>query len=198
MRLIGLTGRSGCGKTTVGQIAQSMGFPVLDCDEIYREMTSSPSPLLKAIEQTFGIDTVRDGSLYRPALRQKVFSDPRALQELNSLTAQYMRPEIVARLEKIDASIVLLDAPTLFQSGLDAACDLILCVIASDEVCVERIMKRDGIDETSAKKRLANQYPNEFYIEHCDLIIYNENDRNAFVKDVYAVLQALAEEQISD
>ncbi len=198
MRLIGLTGRSGCGKTTVGQIAQSMGVPVLDCDDIYREMTSSPSPLLNAIKQTFGTDTVRDGALYRPALRQKVFSDPHALRELNSLTALYMRPEIDARLAKLDAPIVFLDAPTLFQSGLDAACDLVLCVISSDEICVDRIMKRDGIDEISAKKRLANQYPNEFFIEHCDLIIYNENDRDAFTKHVYAVLQNLAVEQISD
>ena len=193
MRLIGLTGRSGCGKTTVGQIARSMGIPVLDCDEIYREMTSSPSPCLHAIANAFGDETVRDGALYRPALRQKVFFDPNALQELNSITAQYMRPEIDSRIAEIDASIVLLDAPTLFQSGLDTACDLILCVIASDEVCIERIMKRDNIDDVSAKNRLENQYSNEFFIEHCDLVIYNENDRDVLCKDVYAVLHTLLE-----
>lgn len=194
MRLIGLTGRSGCGKTTVGRIAQLMGIPVLDCDEIYREMTSSSSPCLNAIANAFGEETVRNGALYRPALRQKVFFDPCALQALNSITAQYMRPEIERRLAEIDASIVLLDAPTLFQSGLDTACDLILCVIASDEACIERIMKRDNLDYASAKKRLENQYPNEFFIEHCDLIIYNENDRDAFGKDVYSVLQVLSED----
>lgn len=196
MRLIGMTGRSGCGKTTVGEVARSMKIPVLDCDAIYREMTSTPSPCLVAIAQTFGDDTVRDGALYRPALRQKVFLDSEAMQKLNALTAQYMKPEIERRLASEDAPIVLLDAPTLFQSGLDGMCDLVLGVIASDETCIQRIIKRDGIDLASAKQRLENQYPNAFFIEHCDALLYNENGVDAFRKDAQEVLHAILTEKI--
>ncbi len=196
MRLIGLTGRSGCGKTTVGAIARTMGIPVLDCDVIYREMTTSPSACLQAIAETFGTETVRDGTLYRPALREKVFSDPEALQKLNMLTAHYMRPEIESRLVSLNAPVVLLDAPTLFQSGLDSACDLILCVIASDETCIARIMQRDGIARDEANNRLANQFKNDFFIEHCDIVLYNEDDRDAFRDDASAVLNALRKGEI--
>lgn len=196
MRLIGLTGRSGCGKTTVGAVAHALGIPVLDCDVIYREMTSSPSACLQAIAQAFGSQTVRGGTLYRPALREIVFSDPEALHTLDSITAAHMRPEIMARLAELDAPIVLLDAPTLFQSGLDAACDLILGVLASDETCIERIKKRDGIDCVAAKKRLENQYSNEFFIEHCDIVLYNENNEETFFNDAAEVLSALRKGEI--
>ncbi len=196
MRLIGMTGRSGCGKTTVGEVARAMKIPVLDCDAIYREMTSAPSPCLVAIAQTFGNDTVRDGALYRPALRQKVFLDPEAMQKLNVLTAQYMKPEIERRLALEDAPIVLLDAPTLFQSGLDEMCDLVLGVIASDETCIQRIIKRDGIDLASAKQRLENQYPNAFFIERCDALLYNEGGVETFCKDAHEVLHAILTEKI--
>lgn len=196
MRLIGLTGRSGSGKTTVARIAQTMGIPVLDCDAIYSEITSSPTACLKAIENTFGTHTVRDGALYRPALRQIVFSDPTELQKLNALTARYMQPEIERRLSLLDSSVVLLDAPTLFQSGLDTTCDMILCVIASDDACIERIVERDRIDIASARTRLDNQYSNEFYIENCDIVLYNQGDIYSFSADVTAVLKALCNEQI--
>jgi len=191
MRLIGLTGRSGCGKSTVGAVARKMEIPVLDCDEIYRQMTSAPSACLREIAQTLGKETVRDGALYRPVLRQIVFSDPDALHALNEITAKHMRPEIENRLAELDAPIALLDAPTLFQSGLHENCDLILGVISSDEQCISRIVKRDGIDRSAAQKRLEQQYTNEFFVEHCDIVLYNENDRETFQKDAEAFLNML-------
>lgn len=196
MRLIGLTGRSGSGKSTVGSIASEIGITVFDCDAIYREMTSKPTACLDAIRDAFGDETVRDGALYRPALREKVFSDPLLLQELNSITARFMAQEIKIRMRAIDAPMVILDAPTLFESGFDVFCDRILCVIASDETCIQRITKRDGIDESAARIRLTQQHSQAFFVEQCDIILYNEGDEAEFRKEALAVLLALQKGEI--
>ncbi len=191
MRLIGMTGRSGAGKTTVGVCAKEMGIPVLDCDAIYRELTSGPSDCLRAIQKTFGEETVRFGALYRPALREKVFADREAMKQLHSITALFMARELRSRLEHIDASMVILDAPTLFESGLDAICHRLLCVISTDEFCLRRIIRRDRIGEADARARLAQQHSNAFLIEHCDIVLFNEGTEESFRTEAFTVLSAL-------
>lgn len=191
MRLIGLTGRSGSGKSTLGACARSLGIPVLDCDEIYRELTDHPSDCLEAIRETFGEQTVRDGALYRPALREKVFHDAFAMEQLNAITATYMMKEVFSRLSEIDAPLVILDAPTLFACGMDACCDALLCVIAPEPDCIRRICQRDGISEQEAELRLRQQPSNDFLIEKCDDILYNEGNRDIFEADALALLNAL-------
>lgn len=191
MRLIGLTGRSGSGKSTVGDCARAQGIPCLDCDAIYREVTSHPGACLTAIRDTFGADTVRDGALYRPALRQKVFSDPEAMRQLNALTAQYLSQEVLDRLQPLAKELAILDAPTLFACGMDVYCEQVLGVLAPDSLCIQRIMRRDGIDEAAARQRLAQQPSNAFFAQHCDVLLYNEGSEDAFRADAIAVLQAL-------
>ena len=187
MRLIGLTGRSGSGKSTAAEAARSLGFLVLDCDRIYAELTSRMTPCLKAIMETFGTDTVRDDQLYRPALREKVFNDPEAMEKLNAITARYVGEEIQKRISQSSADFVLLDAPTLFQSGLHAACDLLICVVAPEEECVRRILLRDTITEEQARRRLAAQPSHAFFKTHCDLCIENNTSREAlFQKSIEA------------
>lgn len=196
MRLIGMTGRSGSGKSTVGSVALELGIPVLDCDAIYRELTSRPTELLYAIRDTFGDETVRDGALYRPALREKVFADQRELEKLNSLTARFMTCELKERLSLICAPLVILDAPTLFESGLDAICDCLLCVTASDDACIHRIELRDGIDYEAASLRLANQHSKIFFEDRCDIILYNDGERDSFRQEAFAVLTKLQRGEI--
>lgn len=191
MRLIGLTGRSGSGKTTVGSLAASMGFLVLDCDRIYAELTSRPTPCLEAIRNTFGNETVKDGKLFRPALREKVFSDPDAMKKLNALTALYMGEEITLRLEASQANLAILDAPTLFQSGLDGICDLVIGVIAPEEESVRRIVSRDGISAEEAKRRLAQQPSADFYREQCTLCLENHQSEEQFRKQAEVLLTRL-------
>ncbi|MBR5263639.1 MAG: dephospho-CoA kinase [Clostridia bacterium] len=191
MRLIGLTGRSGCGKTTVGELAREKGFLVLDCDAIYKEITSSPGACLDAIRDTFGAETVCDGKLYRPALREKVFSDPLEMEKLNALTARYMGEEIRSRLANATEAQVLLDAPTLFQSGMDKKCDLIIGVLASDEDCIRRITARDGISAADAARRLAQQPSEEFYKKNCHVCLENRTDPVTFRRQAEQLLASL-------
>lgn len=173
MRIIGLTGRSGSGKTTVASIAETMGIPVLDCDRIYDEITSRPTPCLAAIASVFGEDSVRDGKLCRSVLREKVFSDAESMTKLNALTARYMGDEVRNRMASLSSQVVLLDAPTLFQSGMDSECEFVIGVIAPEEDCVRRIMARDAIPREAACLRLAQQPSAEFYLEKCRFILEN-------------------------
>ena len=191
MRLIGLTGRSGCGKTTVGELAKTMGFLVLDCDAIYKEITSRPGACLDAIRDTFGFEVVREGKLYRPALREKVFSDQGEMEKLNALTARYMGEEIRSRLAKASEELVLLDAPTLFQSGMDQKCDLIIGVLASEEDCIRRITARDGISAADAARRLAQQPSEEFYKKNCHVCLENRTDPVTFRRQAEQLLASL-------
>lgn len=191
MRLIGLTGKSGSGKSTLGACARSLGIPVLDCDEIYRGLTDHPSDCLEAIRKTFGEETVRGGALYRPALREAVFHDPIAMEQLNAITATYVTAEVSDRLATMQAPLVILDAPTLFACGMDACCDALLCVIAPEQDCVKRICQRDGISEQEAELRLRQQPSDAFLIEKCDYILYNEGEREIFETDASALLNEL-------
>lgn len=196
MRLIGMTGRSGCGKSTVGDVAASMGILVLDCDAIYRELTSRPSPCLAAIRDTFGEETVRDGVLYRPALREKVFRDPAQMAKLNHITARYMTDEILFRLQQSPAEIAILDAPTLFESGLQSICNDLLCITAPEETVIDRIMARDGISYDAAKLRLDAQRPTSFFIENCNLHLHNDGDLESFRASARTLLSAIKKGEI--
>ena len=193
-RLIGLTGRSGAGKSTAGDCAREMGIPVLDCDALYRQMTSSPTECLCAIGETFGEEAVRGGTLNRPFLRETVFSDREAMGKLNRITATYMEKELFRLFQEEtlrNAPTVLLDAPTLFESGLNVLCDRILCVTAPEERAVERICRRDGIDETAARARLAQQKEEGFFASHCDVLLRNDGTPEDFREDVREALERL-------
>ena len=196
MRLIGMTGRSGCGKSTVSTVAESLGILVLDCDGIYREMTSRPSDCLRAIRETFGDETVKDGALYRPALREKVFCDPGEMAKLNEITSRYMTQEILSRLQGASAEIAILDAPTLFESGMQSMCNDLLCITAPEEACIQRIMLRDQISREDALLRLRSQRPDSFFTENCNLHLHNDGDLEAFCSAAHALLSAIQKGEI--
>ena len=183
MRIVGLTGRSGSGKTSVCIAARDLGIEVMNCDLVYREMTSRPSPLLSAIGRSFGKVAVAGGSLNRSVLREIVFADRKALKRLNSLTARYMGKEIRKLADSVaeKTNILLLDAPTLFETGTDSYCDYVIGVIANEEDCISRLILRDGISEEEARIRLRNQLPESYFLEHCDVILENRGD----MKELY-------------
>ncbi|MDD6237025.1 MAG: dephospho-CoA kinase [Clostridiales bacterium] len=177
MLVIGLTGSSGSGKSTVSQFLLEQGFAVINCDSVARDVVRVGSPCLAAIIDTFG-ETVRgiDGTLNRRVLADIVFHDKNKLEKLNSI----MYPQIIADLkEQIhqyranQTEFVILDAPTLFESGADSLCNCTISVISNDTLRIKRIMERDNIDEAMATSRLRSQHPNEFYTQRSDYVIQN-------------------------
>lgn len=194
MRLIGLCGRSGSGKSLFSTLAQARGLTVIDCDAIYKNLVSYRSQCLIDIESAFGREVIENNSLNRRALAPIVFSNKAKLELLNSITHKHILAEIENILLNADEkSIVILDAPTLFESGLNEKCQEIIAIVAPDELCVSRIISRDGIDRDSAVSRLSNQKPTEFYIENCDIIIYNDTTEEDYKNASLQVIKSLKE-----
>lgn len=175
--IIGLTGQTGAGKSTVAALLRAKGLAVIDADEIARAVMQPGSDVLSILAGAFGADLLLpDGALNRPLLAQRAFSSPEQTARLNAIThpaiIQKMREE-TARAFREGAKAVVLDAPQLFESGENQACDLIIAVIAPEALRIERIMKRDQISEESARLRANAQKSETYYKEHADLLVRN-------------------------
>lgn len=176
---LGLTGPTGAGKTTVARLLEQNGIPLVDADAIARTVTEKGSPVLSALADTFGKEILfPDGSLDRRALAAVAFSSKENTEKLNAVT----HPAILARIRRALADAtgdaVVLDAPLLFETGLDALCDHTAAIVADEAVRLARITARDGISEEAAKKRMAVQPDTAFYAARADILLYNNGDRS--------------------
>ena len=168
--LIGLTGRTGAGKGYVGELLTELGFKVIDSDKISRALTEKNSPVLKEIQKAFGEDTVKGGVLDRPLLAKRAFKSRAETDKLNKI----MHPEIIKRSIAEATALSVIDAPQLFEAGLQNDCFKVISVIAPQEICLKRIMERDGISRERALERINAQLSEEYYIKNSDFVIIND------------------------
>ena len=154
--ILGITGGTGCGKTTLLKEIQKLGGLVLDCDAIYHELLRTDAAMLRAIENRFP-GVVEDGSLNRKKLGAIVFTDEQALLNLNAITHSAVKQEVLRRLEEKPA-LAAIDAIGLFEGGLAELCDVTVAVTAPTELRVQRLMQRDGISESYARSRIEAQH----------------------------------------
>lgn len=185
--ILGITGGTGCGKTTLLKLLREKGGMVLDCDEIYHQLLQTDPVLLSSIDAQFP-GTVEGGSLQRKKLGALVFSDPEALRQLNRITHQAVKQEVLHRLEGGPA-LAAIDAIALFEGGLAALCDLTVAVTAPEEDRVKRLMARDGISEKYARSRIAAQHPESWFRQRCDCVLENNGTEDAFRDKCLAFLQ---------
>ena len=181
--ILGITGGTGGGKTTLLEVARDLGFRVLDCDRIYHELLQTDKALLTAIESRFP-GTVEDGQLQRKKLGAVVFSDPAALEDLNAITHSAIRSEVERQLAQ--GGNAAIDAIALFESGLDRLCDLTVAVVAPREERVRRLMAREGISESYARSRIAAQPGEDWYRQRCDEILENSGSLEQFRRECLA------------
>lgn len=174
MRIIGLCGRSGSGKTTAALTFRRLGCDIIDADEVARTVMGEGSPCLSELSEQFGNDIIRaDGTLDRKLLASRAFCDREKAALLNSVTHKYILKEIDERINASSADNVIIDAPLLFEAGLQKECSAIIGVIAPDTVCVERAAKRDGITEEEVEHRLRNQHGNDYLMTYCTHTLNN-------------------------
>lgn len=197
--LFGITGGSGCGKTTASDILRERGYTVIDCDIISREVTAAGSECLRELTDEFGVRILlADGSLCRKALGKIVFSSQEMLKRLNEITHKYIFEEIYRQAELSECEIVGIDGAVLIESGVSDKCRRMIGVLAEREIRVNRIVSRDGISREDAENRINSQKVDNFYIENCDYILYNNNGKEELRRQIEGVCLKLEEERKKD
>ena len=191
MTVIGITGPTGAGKTTVLNVLADMGGAVADCDAVYHELLLTSAPMRNELKARFGTEIFdENGHLRRKELGAIVFGDQTALADLNAITHRH----IVARLERMIAQAraegrpaIALDAIALLESGAGGLCGVTVAVTAPEEVRVRRIMAREGISEEYARSRAAAQKPSSWFEERCTYTLRNDGDREALAAKARAL-----------
>lgn len=180
---IGLTGGIASGKSTVTAILRESGVGVVDADEISRSLTAQGGRALSAIKKEFGLSYFDDQDrLDRRALGELIFSDEQARGKLNGIIHPMVQEEMLLQAESLESSghnLVVLDIPLLFESGMEALCEQVWLVAASEKTQIQRLMQRDGMTDAQAKARIDSQMPLAQKVKRSDVVIENEGSLQA-------------------
>ncbi len=175
--VIGLTGQTGAGKSTVRKLLKAKGAAVIDADSVAHEVADNSLSCLTDIVEHFSCMVLDEkGKLNRRALGRIVFSDRKKLALLNKIMFPYIVSAIkgqVTAYEQAGAQIIVIDGATLIESGCAKMCSVLVSVTADEETRLTRIIHRDGISKRDAVRRVSAQNPEEFYIKASDYVIKN-------------------------
>lgn len=175
--IIGLTGSIASGKSTISQLLKDKGFHIIDADLVARKVVEPGSPTLSEIAKAFGDDVLHpDGTLNREALGSLIFHDPAKRKQLNELMHPAIRQEMLAQRDELKTQgieTIIMDIPLLFESRLQHFVEKILVVSVTEEIQLERLIKRNSLSEEEAKVRISTQLPVSEKEKAADAVIYN-------------------------
>lgn len=190
IKIIGLTGMSGAGKSTVCEVFRRRGFSVIDCDKISRSVADDRD-FLNELKDRFPIMLLNDdGSLDRSVTARTIFSDDGKRRLYEQIIFPYIVYKIIREIRTAEGDI-LLDAPTLFDAGLEMICTATVGVTASTELCVQRIVERDKITPEHAAERLSAQRGADFITKRCDFVIDNSGTIEDFIENAEKITDRL-------
>ena len=182
LRVVGVTGGSGSGKTTALRVLEELGALGIDCDVVYHRLLEGDSALVAALAERFP-EAYKNGAIDRAALAGVVFSDPAALEDLNAISHRFVREEVERRLRDwamAGGTLAAIDAIELISGGLAARCERVVGVTADRGKRIERIMRRDAISAERAAARIDAQRSDDYFRENCDDVLVNNGDADAF------------------
>lgn len=195
MKLIGLTGGAGSGKSTVAGMLRSLGAAVVDADEAAHAVYEPGTPGFDAVVSEFGPDYVRDGRIDRARLGQLVFNDEHARRRLNAIVHPLVRDWMAERTEdaaRRGARVIVQDVPLIFENGLEGLYAAVVLVYVPSEVQVRRLVEGRGLAEDRARAIVAAQMPIEEKRRRSRHVIDNAGSREATRAQVEALWQELA------
>lgn len=173
MKRIGLTGSIGSGKSTVARMLSQRGIPVLDADQVAREVSRDPRTLTE-VSQAFGPEYVTPEGLNRPKVAELVFQNPQARETLNSIIHPRVRSRMLELEQNLNSPVVVQDIPLLFEGGLDQTMDATIVVDAPLEQRIDRVMVRDGLTREQILARDQTQMPASEKRKRATFVIQNE------------------------
>ena len=186
--IIGITGNSGSGKTELLKTVYSKNFlqsgedcniEIINADEIAKKMSVKGKPYFNEIVKEFGEDILlENGEIDRKKLANIIFNDEKKRDRLNNITFKYVVDETKNIIKSSKADLIILDAPLLIESKLNKICDVVVSIIADEDVKIKRICTRDNIDKPLAKARIDAQPSNDFYIKNSNYVIINNEGCN--------------------
>ena len=195
MKIIGLTGLTGAGKSTVAQKLMAYGCYHIDADKVAREVINNNENVKNKLKEYFGDDVINeDGTTNRPLLASRAFANEESTNALNEITHPAVTEEIksiIGDMEEVGYRGVIIDAIALFESGEDALCDFTVAVVAPKEIRLQRIMKRDNITEEKALERINAQKDESFFTSRADFVLWNypPYDLNVEIRPIVAQIQ---------
>ena len=191
VKLIGLTGQSGAGKSTAAELFEENGMTVINADALVAEIYESSPACLKSVAASFGADIINpDGTLNRKLLARRAFES----KDNTALLGAIVHPFVIAETLKILKTLsgpVVFDAPQLFESNMDAVCDVIVSVTADEGVRAGRIIERDGLTREQARERISAQHSEEFFRSHSDYILENNGNIARFKAQTSALIEKI-------
>ena len=198
--IIGLTGQTGAGKSSVREIMRKNGAAVIDADSVAHDITANNVDCIYDIVSRFSVFVLnKEGSINRKALGKRVFSDKKELAALNKIIFPYILSAIEHEVMNHIASgkeNIVIDGATVIESGCGKMCDVLVSVVADEDVRASRIMKRDGISARDAQNRISSQKSEEYYKENPHFVIENNGTREELERRVNSVLKNMLNPKI--
>lgn len=199
--IIGLTGQTGAGKSTVREILRQKGAAVIDADSVAHDITENNLECIYDIVSHFSCLVLNEkGTIDRKKLGKRVFGDKKELQMLNKIIFPYIIDAIEHKVlihTASGAKSIIIDGATVIESGCGKMCDAIISVVADADTRMTRIIERDGITKSDAERRILAQKPEEFYTENSDFVIHNDSTKAELERRVNTVLKNMVVKTIN-
>lgn len=191
MLKIGITGGIGTGKSTVCRVFETLGISVFYADQEARNLLEQDTAVMQAVQKLFGDDIYTGGRLRNKEVAAIVFNNPSKLAQLNAITHPAVRLKFESWvMQQKDAPYVLKEAALIYESGSDALLDAIIVVAAPEKLRIDRIAKRDQVNEEAIRSRMKNQWPEEEKIKRAKFIIHND-EQNMIIPQVVSIHRTL-------